>query len=88
MIKEDANDLIKSAKEEAEDIIESARLEAQEMLKPVQDKLKKAETEKLNAIREFNDKFGPYTKKYTGSEALEELRKSNLWLKDIFTWMF
>lgn len=72
-----ANEIISEAKSRANDIIKESRAD-----------LRKAQQEKYNAVSEFNKKFGTYTTTYSGERAMEEIRRTNSWMNDLFRTFF
>lgn len=70
-----ANSEYRVKKDEASKILDEAREKAQKILTEASDKIKIAEQEKINAIKEFNDKFGAYSVTYTGKKASEEIER-------------
>lgn len=69
---------------QANDILKEAREEANKLVSDGKAKLKEAQQKKFDAVSNFNKKFGVYTTQYSGERALEELRRANSWLNDIF----
>lgn len=69
---------------EANKVIEEAKQKAKEMLKPAEEAVKEAEKNKWKALTDFNEKYGSYTKVYTGNEALKQLNESINFFNSIF----
>ena len=61
---------------EAAEIVRKANEEATRIRKAAAQEVRKAEAGKNDAIRAFNEKFGPYTKVYNGDKALKEYHKA------------
>lgn len=82
-----AYDMYSKAEEEAKEIYKKAYEDAKKILLDAKLKVRDAQTEKFNAIAEFNKKFGPYKTTYTGEEANEFLNKfeREFFSKDIFS---
>ena len=53
------------------------------MVKEADAAVLKAETAKRDAIIKFNEKFGPYSKTYTGDKAKKEYERINNYFKDM-----
>ena len=80
-----ANHLYNVAKEKAKKILEDSNKQIEEILKAAQTEVEKASTEKLNAICEFNKKFGNYTTTLTGEKAAIEAEN---YLKDMRSMLY
>ena len=78
------------AKEEAAKILEESNDKAESILNTAKQELKKAESEKTQAIVAFNSKFGPYSTTYTGEKARKEYLETVELINDIFSnfWRF
>ena len=76
------------AKEKVKSIYAAAEKEAAEILNTAKKGVQDAEIAKCKAIKEFNSKYGAYTKSYSGEEALKELERSISWIDNIFGGMF
>ena len=64
------------ALKQAAEIVHKANEEATQIRRNAAQEVRKAEATKKEAIRVFNEKFGPYTKVYSGDKALKEYRKA------------
>ena len=64
------------ALKQAAEIVRKANEEATQLRKNAAQEVRKAEATKNEAIRAFNEKFGPYTKVYSGDKALKEYHKA------------
>lgn len=69
---------------EAEQILKEAKDDALKILKDARKKVDDALSERYSAICEFNDKFGVYTKQYSGKKAAEEFMRWMNTFNDIF----
>ena len=69
--------------------LEDSNAKAEKLIEEANEKVKAATKEKHDAINRFNEKYGAYSKKYTGEEARKELdRQNNLfdsWFWDWFS---
>ena len=72
------------AKKDAEHIVEEARKEIHDILNPVEEKIKELEKKRYNALADFNDKYGPYSRIVTGNEAAKEFQKAVKWFNQFF----
>lgn len=72
----EANKLYEVAQQKAADILEKSNKEVTDILETARTAVKKAEEEKLDAILNFNKKYGTYTTTYTGEKAVEEFNRS------------
>jgi len=73
-----------NALEEVQKILDESNAKAEKLLNAAKEDIKRAESEKLEAIRKFNEKFGPYTTTYTGDKAKHEFDKLVNRLEDAF----
>ena len=64
------------ALKQAAEIVHKANEEATRIRRDAAQEVRKAEAKKIEAIRCFNEKFGPYTKVYSGDKALKEYHKA------------
>lgn len=64
--------------------IKSAKEDANKILKEAKEKVNAVISERYSAICEFNDKFGPYTKQYSGKKAYDEFVRCMQEFNDIF----
>ena len=92
---EKANETIEEAREnyakvydEAEKIVKKAKEEAENILKPAREKIKEAQYAKYNAVKAFNQKYGPYTVSYTGEKAYNEFKRNSDWFNHIIRELF
>ena len=63
------------ALKQAAEILRKANEEATKIRRDAAQEVRKAEATKKEAIRCFNEKYGPYTKIYSGDKALKEYHK-------------
>jgi len=70
-------------KDEAKKILDESNNKIIELLSPAVDKIKAAQRERYNAIVEFNNNFGVYSRQYTGERAFEEFKRATSWAHDI-----
>lgn len=70
--------------EEVQKILDESNAKAEKLLKAAKENIKRAESDKVEAIRIFNEKFGPYTTTYTGDKAKHEFDKIINRLEDAF----
>ena len=88
----DALDSYDEAEIRVQDLIEQTKSKIEDMLKvPIQN-IKKAKEERLEALLDFNKKYGPYTTSYSGEQASKEyerLLKANGWFDTLLdSWDF
>lgn len=81
---ESAERAVSEAYDELKKAEDKARTAYKEIVNPVKEKLQKAEKNRLEAIMDFNKKFGVYTKRYTGQEANDEFLRSLSHIEDLF----
>ena len=65
-------------------LVESTEETVNKMLKDAEDKITEAQERRYEAIKNFNEKFGTYTKTYTGDEAYNEFKRN----ADLFELIF
>lgn len=84
------------AKKQVNEIVEEAKKKIKETIEPAKKEIKDAENERLEAIRDFNSKYGVYTETYTGDKAVEQYNRAvrhfnsifeNVW-KPFSSWLF
>lgn len=73
---DEANALYDAAKEKAAKMLEESNKEITKLLNDAESVVKKAEDEKLNAVLEFNKKYGTYKTTLTGEKAAEAYKRS------------
>ena len=61
--------------ENAQKILDESNAKVEKLLKCAKSNIEEAEYRKLEAIKKFNSKFGPYTTTYTGDKAKIEFDK-------------
>lgn len=83
-----ANENYKLAQEDAKNIIEEANQEASEILKTAKELVRTAEKEKVDAVMNFNKKYGVYTTVLTDDKVLEEFNRTMELLKQDFPFKF
>ena len=81
---DEAQENLKVVREKAQAIIKSANKEAESMLKEAYKKLSEAQEHRFTALKEFNEKFGPYKTYYTGEKAYNEFQKTLNYFDNIF----
>lgn len=81
-----AQERFNEAKKEAQEILDKARKEAEDIIRSSSKELSAAQEKRYKALREFNEKFGPYTVSYTGEKAYNEFKKAVDYFNDIFNW--
>lgn len=74
---EEAYKTLDAARERAKDIQKESLKKIEEILHPAETEVKKAQAEKLDAIKKFNEKYGVFTTTLTGAKAAEEM--SRIW---------
>lgn len=79
-----ARDELVEVKAEALKLVESTEETVNKMLKDAEDKITEAQERRYEAIKNFNEKFGTYTKTYTGDEAYNEFKRN----ADLFELIF
>ena len=70
-----ANEAYKVAQNKAAEILEKSNKEVREILDKAKDVVRQAEKERLDAIKDFNKKYGAYTTTLTGEEAEQEFNR-------------
>lgn len=81
---ESAERAVSEAYDELKKAEDKARIAYKNIVNPAKEKLQKAEKQRLEAIIDFNKKFGVYTKRYTGQEANDEFLRSLTYIEDLF----
>lgn len=81
---ESAERAVSEAYDELKKAEDRARVAYKNIVNPAKERLQKAEEERLEAIIDFNKKFGVYTKRYTGQEANDEFLRSLKHIEDLF----
>lgn len=85
---EDSDEKIQALKDQISDIINKTNNAVEELMTNADTDVKSANKKKYDAITAFNNKYGPYSKKYTGEEAKKEFdrqsRLFNSWISDWF----
>lgn len=76
---------LKKTRIEANKIVVDARKKAEEIIKEAEQKALDAYNDKYKAVSNFNEKFGTYTKTYTGKEAIDELNNA---INSMFSFWF
>lgn len=84
------------AKKQVAEIVEEAKNKIKELIEPAKKEIRDAQNERLEAIREFNSKYGVYTETYSGDKAIEQYNRvinhfdsifENVW-KPFSSWLF
>ena len=79
-----------------EDIINEAKKQVKDILDPAKKEISDAENERMEAIKEFNEKYGVYTETFSGDKAVEQYNRvlnqfnstfENFW-KPFYNWLF
>lgn len=78
-----AYDSYNKAVKQVEELKKEYDKKAEEILKPAREAIKDAQKKRFNALKEFNQKYGTYTKTYTGDKALKEFNRLDS-LFDVF----
>ena len=81
---ESAERAVSEAYDELKKAEDKARVAYKNIVNPAKEKLQKAEKQRLEAIIDFNKKFGVYTKRYTGQEANDEFLRTLTHIEDLF----
>ena len=81
---ESAERAVSQAYDELKKAEDKARVAYKNIVNPAKEKLQKAEKQRLEAIIDFNKKFGVYTKRYTGQEANDEFLRTLTHIEDLF----
>lgn len=100
---EEANDRIDrayqsydAAKKQVNDIINEAKKQVKNILDPAKKEISDAENDRMEAIKEFNEKYGVYTETFSGDKAVEQYNRvlnqfnsafENFW-KPFYNWLF
>ena len=80
----EAYDSFKKKKEEADNFLKDAKIKYEKILDDAASDVRAAERNKMEAIKEFNSKFGVYSKVYNGDKAIKEMTRINSFLTDLF----
>lgn len=65
-----------AAREVARKVQRDALKKVEDILHPAEERVKKAQAYRYDAIREFNRKYGAFTTKLTGAKAAEEMSRA------------
>ena len=71
-------------KAECKKLADETNAKIREMLNAARKSVTDAEKARVNAISEFNKKFGPFQKCYSGDKAKEELQRMNSIFDELF----
>lgn len=85
---ENAYAAYEAAKEKAKEILEKSNQEISDIITPAYDEVKKAQRQKLEALQDFNRKFGTYTTTYNGEKAVQEFNRATKWFDDLISALF
>ena len=82
---------LNTVKKECRELVKIYEDQMNEMLTPAEEAVKKAQENRLEAIRAFNKEFGVFKTTYTDERAQREMQRTaelfnNFWKK--FNWMF
>ena len=72
------------AREQARELQKETLKKLEAILKPAEDKVKKAQEKRYNAIRNFNEHYGAFTTTLTGAKAAEEMRRTLSYFDKLF----
>ena len=84
------------AKKKVEDLIAETRQKVKSILDPAKKEISDAENARMEAIKEFNEKYGVYTETFSGDKAVEQYNRvlnqfnstfENFW-KPFYNWLF
>ena len=84
------------AGKKAEKIINEAKKQVKNILDPAKKEISDAENARMEAIKEFNEKYGVYTETFSGDKAVEQYNRvlnqfnstfENFW-KPFYNWLF
>lgn len=85
-----------AAKKQVNDIINEAKKQVKNILDPAKKEISDAENARMEAIKEFNKKYGVYTETFSGDKAMEQYNRvlnqfnsafENVW-KPFYNWLF
>lgn len=85
-----------AAKKQVNDIINEAKKQVKNILDPAKKEISDAENARMEAIKEFNKKYGVYTETFSGDKAMEQYNRvlnqfnsacENFW-KPFYNWLF
>lgn len=91
-----ANQSYDAAKKHVNDIINEAKKQVKNILDPAKKEIIDAENARVEAIMEFNKKYGVYTETFSGDKAVERYNRvlnqfnsafENVW-KPFYNWLF
>lgn len=72
----EARELYDIAEQQVQELSKEYLAKVDDIMKEAKDRLKKAETDRYNAIKAFNDSYGVYRVTYTGTKAAEDLKRT------------
>ena len=84
------------AKKKVDDLIAETRQKVKSILDPAKKEISDAENARMEAIKEFNKKYGVYTETFSGDKAVEQYNRvlnqinstfENFW-KPFYNWLF
>lgn len=84
------------AKKKVDDLIAETRQKVKSILDPAKKEISDAENARMEAIKEFNEKYGVYTETFSGDKAVEQYNRvlnqfnstfENFW-KPFYNWLF
>lgn len=84
---EDAREKFLAARKEAREILDEADKKAREVIRAASKELSAAQEERYDALKNFNDKYGPYTMSFTGEKAYTEWKKAVEMFNNFFNHM-
>ena len=80
----EAYKILEIAKDAAKELSEEYIKKLSDIIEPAKQEVKEAEMARLQAIREFNEKFGTYKVNLSGDRATAEYMRARNYLADIF----
>ena len=63
------------AKKKVDDLIAETRQKVKSILDPAKKEISDAENDRMEAIKEFNEKYGVYTETFSGDKAVEQYNR-------------
>lgn len=76
------------ARKQAQKILSDAQAEANKIVRAASKELSEAQEKRFEALKAFNEKFGPYSISYTGEKAYNEFKKTLDWFNSFFDFIF
>ena len=85
---EDSDEKIEALKNQIVEIMNSTNKKVEDLMTTADNKVKAANKKKCDAITAFSDKYGTYSKTYTGEEAKKEFDRQNRMLNSLISDIF